>query len=57
MSNNTIYEKENTMYYIELRYTNGEIVRLPEPYLLWQDAKQALNHYIRPEYTAYIAQD
>ncbi|MBQ8677589.1 MAG: hypothetical protein IJ529_03885 [Alphaproteobacteria bacterium] len=45
------------MYYIELRYTNGEIVRLPEPYLLWQDAKQDLNHYNRPEYTAYIVQD
>lgn len=30
------------MYFIELHYTNGNVVRLPEPYILWQDANRAV---------------
>ena len=29
------------MYYLELHLTNGKIVRLPEPYYLYQDAYRA----------------
>lgn len=57
MSNNTIYERKNTMYFIELRYTNGKIIRLPEPYFLWQEAYRASLQFISAQYTAYIAQD
>ncbi len=30
------------MYYIELHYTNGETVRLPEPYVLYMEAYRAM---------------
>ena len=34
------------MYFIELRYTNGKTVRLPEPYISWSEANRAvLNKY------------
>ena len=47
------------MYFIELRYTNGNVVRLPEPYILWQDANRAvLNKYANnPYYTASIVSE
>lgn len=57
MSNNTIYERKNTMYYLELHYTNGKIVRLPEPYYLWQEANRAALARFCALYTVYIVQD
>lgn len=45
------------MYFIELRYTNGKEVRLPEPYLLWQEAYRVSMKFISAQYTVYIAQD
>jgi hypothetical protein len=47
------------MYFIELHYTNGNVVRLPEPYILWQDANRAiLDKYVaNPYYTAGIVSE
>lgn len=47
------------MYFIELRYTNGKTVRLPEPYISWQEAyKILLDRYAaKPYYTASIVSE
>ena len=45
------------MYYLELRYTNGKIVRLPEPYFMWQEAYVASLKRVCSQYTVYIVQD
>jgi len=47
------------MYFIELRYTNGKVVRLPEPYFLWQQANKALleRYSANPYYTATIVSE
>ncbi len=47
------------MYFIELRYTNGKTVRLPEPYISWSEANRAvLNKYANnPYYTASIVSE
>ncbi len=47
------------MYFIELRYTNGKTVRLPEPYILWQDANRAVlaRYANNPYYTASIVSE
>ncbi len=46
------------MYFIELRYTNGTTYRLPTPYYMWQEAREALNQYIgHSQYSASIVQD
>ena len=45
------------MYYLELHYTNGKIVRLPEPYYLWQEANRAALARFCALYTVYIVQD
>lgn len=47
------------MYIIELRYTNGKTVRLPEPYFLWQQANKALleRYAANPYYTASIVSE
>ena len=57
MSNDTIYERANTMYYLELRYTNGQVVRLPEPYFLWQEAYTESLKRFCSQYTVTIVQD
>lgn len=46
-----------TMYYLELRYTNGQVVRLPEPYFLWQEAYTASLKRFCSQYTVTIVQD
>lgn len=47
------------MYFIELRYTNGQVIRLPEPYFLWQQANQAIldKYKANPYYTATIVSE
>lgn len=47
------------MYFIELRYTNGKSVRLPEAYILWQDANRAIldKYAANPYYTASIVSE
>ncbi|MFV0626861.1 MAG: hypothetical protein ACK5N8_05900 [Alphaproteobacteria bacterium] len=46
------------MYFIELIYTNGKSVRLPEPYILWLEARETLNRYVgKAQYTAIIVND
>ena len=47
------------MYFIELRYTNGKSVRLPQPFILWQQAnREVLSNYAsNPYYTAVIVND
>jgi hypothetical protein len=47
------------MYFIELRYTNGKVVRLPEPYILWLQAHQVLldKYATNPYYTATIVSE
>lgn len=47
------------MYFIELRYTNGKSVKLPNPFVLYQDAyREVLNNYAsNPYYTAVIVND
>jgi len=47
------------MYFIELRYTNGKVVRLPEPYFLWLHANAALldKYAANPYYTATIVSE
>ena len=44
------------MYFIELRYTNGKTVRMPEPYITWQEANTNLldRNAAKPNYTANI---
>ena len=46
-----------TMYYLELRYTNGQVVRLPEPYFLWQEAYTESLKRFCSQYTVTIVQD
>lgn len=47
------------MYFIELHYTNGNVVRLPEPYILWQDANRVIldKYAANPYYTASIVSE
>ena len=45
------------MYYLELRYTNGKVIRLPEPYFMWQEAYTASLKRVCSQYTVYIVQD
>ncbi len=47
------------MYFIELHYTNGNVVRLPEPYILWQEANLAIldKYTANPYYTAGIVSE
>jgi hypothetical protein len=47
------------MYFIELIYTNGKVVRLPEPYFLWPHANEALldKYAANPYYTATIVSE
>lgn len=47
------------MYFIELHYTNGKIVRLPEPYILWQEANRAIvdKYAANAYYTATIVSE
>lgn len=47
------------MYFIELRFTNGKILRLPEPYILWMEAhREVISKYsCKSQYTASIVHD
>ena len=45
------------MYFLELHYTNGKVVRLPEPYYMWMDADRARDKLMSPYYTIEIVQD
>lgn len=45
------------MYYLELHYTNGTVIRLPEPYFLWQEANRAALQRVCAQYTVCIVQD
>ena len=45
------------MYYLELHFTNGTSVRLPEPYILWQEAYAASLKRISAQYTVVIVHD
>ena len=42
------------MYYLELHYTNGKVVRLPEPYILWSEAQEASIKRTCSEYIVYV---
>ena len=44
------------MYYLELRYTNGKVIRLPEPYFMWQEAYAASLKRVCSQYTVSIVQ-
>ena len=54
---NHVKKEPNTMYYLELRYTNGKVIRLPEPYFLWQEANRAALQRVCAQYTVCIVQD
>ena len=45
------------MYYLELYFSNGQAIRLPEPYLLWSQAQEAALKRFSAEYTVVIVQD
>lgn len=47
------------MYFIELRFTNSKVVRLPEPYILWLEANRELisKYSCKSQYTASIVND
>ena len=45
------------MYYLELHYTNGKVIRLPEPYFMWFEANRAAQQRVCSQYTVYIVQD
>lgn len=45
------------MWFLELHYTNGKVIRLPEPYYLWMDAERARGKIMSPFYTVCIVQD
>lgn len=44
------------MWFLELHYTNGKVVRLPEPYYMWADAEAARGKIMGPYYTVEIVQ-
>lgn len=44
------------MYFLELHYTNGKVIRLPEPYILWAEAQEAAIKMTCAEYSVYVVQ-